>query len=44
MLLDSECRLEDDPESELRELYGNIVHPGSPADYERALKLEPFVQ
>jgi para-nitrobenzyl esterase len=44
MLLDSECRVESDPESELRQLYDAAVHPGSPADYERALSLSGFAK
>jgi para-nitrobenzyl esterase len=44
MLLDSECRLENDPESEIRQIYEKAVHPGSPADYERALLLSGFAK
>jgi para-nitrobenzyl esterase len=44
MLLDSECKVENDPNSELRQVYENVVHPGSPADYERALALSGFAQ
>ncbi|HEY2659702.1 MAG TPA: carboxylesterase family protein [Caulobacteraceae bacterium] len=44
MLLDSTCTLDADPDSELRELYEDVVHPGSPEDYERALSLSGFAQ
>jgi para-nitrobenzyl esterase len=44
MLLDSQCRVENDPDSELRQVYAKVVHPGGPADYKRALRVDGFSQ
>jgi para-nitrobenzyl esterase len=44
MLLDSECRVESDPESELRQVYEKVVHPGGPGDYLRALRISGFAK
>jgi para-nitrobenzyl esterase len=44
MLLDSTCTLASDPDSELRQVYEKVAHPGSPGDYERALRRNDFVQ
>jgi para-nitrobenzyl esterase len=44
MLLNSECRLEGDPGSELRQVYETVVHPASPADYDRALSFSGFAK
>jgi para-nitrobenzyl esterase len=44
MLLDSECRVENDPESELRQLYQQGDYYGGPGDLVRALRLTGFAQ
>jgi hypothetical protein len=44
MLLDSECRVENDPESELRQLYSQGDYYGGPGDLVRALRLTGFAQ
>jgi para-nitrobenzyl esterase len=44
MLLDSECRVEHDPERELRELYSQGDYYGGPGDLRRALRLTGFAQ
>jgi para-nitrobenzyl esterase len=44
MLLDSDCKLASDPDSELRQVYEKVVHPASPADYTRALRLSGFAK
>jgi para-nitrobenzyl esterase len=44
MLIDSECRIENDPDSELRQLYENVDAPGGPGDVLRALRQLDFVR
>jgi para-nitrobenzyl esterase len=44
MLLDSECRVEDDPDGELRELYSQGDHYGGPGDLLRSLRLTRFAE
>jgi hypothetical protein len=44
MLLNSRCTLEGDPGSELRQVYERVVHPASPADYDRALRRNDFAK
>jgi para-nitrobenzyl esterase len=42
MLLDSPCRLEEDPGRELRELYADVDWVSGPGDYRRSLVREGF--
>jgi para-nitrobenzyl esterase len=44
MLLDSECRIENDPDGELRQLYERVDYPGGPGDVLRALRQLGFSQ
>jgi para-nitrobenzyl esterase len=44
MLIDSECRIESDPDSELRRLYEKVDAPGGPGDVLRALRQLDFVR
>jgi para-nitrobenzyl esterase len=44
MLLDRKCRIENDPDSELRQLYEQVDYPGGPGDVLRALRQLDFVR
>jgi len=44
MLLDAECRSENDPDGELRELYSQGDYFGGPGDLLRALRLTGFAK
>jgi para-nitrobenzyl esterase len=43
MILDSPCRLEEDPGRELRELYADVDWVSGPGDYRRSLLREGYV-
>jgi para-nitrobenzyl esterase len=43
MLLDSECRLVNDPDHEIRRLFQQIDAMGGPGDYWRSLRESPWV-
>jgi para-nitrobenzyl esterase len=44
MVFDSQCRVEDDPQAELREVYRGVDEAAGPGDYRRALRLEGLVR
>jgi para-nitrobenzyl esterase len=44
MVLDSPCRVDDDPHAELREVYRGVDEAAGPGDYRRALQIEGLVR
>ncbi|MHB8463920.1 MAG: carboxylesterase/lipase family protein [Acidimicrobiales bacterium] len=44
MVFDSECRLVEDPDPELREVYRDVEECAGPGDYRRALRFEGFAK